>query len=292
MLPTDDNGQVLHAEYVVEQDEDKLALILESAGGAAASRPARNKDYRPALALILARLRDLDAVIQEAFVDTRTTQRRGITEDQRKLIESPIRLADELDIEAVRLRLTSAQARIGQAPTTAKGGNSSKRIRLRLEVPGFRPDEADRLATTISVSTGRDIFHSPEEAPEGQTFPEGAVTRVEVNRYERDPRARRLCLAYWGPRCAVCALDFGTRYGALGSGFIHVHHTLELSSVGPGYQVDPVSDLRPVCPNCHAMLHRRRPALSINELIALMPKTGDTGGVASDQNATRGTYAG
>jgi len=114
------------------------------------------------------------------------------------------------------------------------------------------------------------IFRSPEEIPEGQTFPEGTLQRVEVNRYERDRRARRLCLAHWGPRCAVCDLDFSERYGPLGQDFIHVYHVLELSSVGPGYRVDPVNDLRPVCPNCHAMIHRRHPALSVDALRQLM----------------------
>jgi 5-methylcytosine-specific restriction enzyme A len=97
------------------------------------------------------------------------------------------------------------------------------------------------------------------------------VEQVQVNRYERDRRARRLCLAHWGSRCVVCGLDFGERYGPLGQDFIHVHHVLELSSVGPGYRVDPVNDLRPVCPNCHAMIHRRRPALSIDEVRQLLP---------------------
>ena len=49
--------------------------------------------------------------------------------------------------------------------------------------------------------------------------------------------------------------------------FIHIHHTLELSRVPPAYQVDPVNDLRPVCPNCHAMIHRGPgQALPVDEL--------------------------
>jgi 5-methylcytosine-specific restriction enzyme A len=75
-----------------------------------------------------------------------------------------------------------------------------------------------------------------------------------------------VCLAHWWYRCSVCDLDFGERYGELGEDFIHVDHTVELSSVGPGYRVDPVNDLRPVCPHCHAMVHRRRPTLSVDEL--------------------------
>jgi hypothetical protein len=102
---------------------------------------------------------------------------------------------DEPDIEALRLRLTSAQARIAQAPGASKEGNSSKRIRLRLEVPDFPADAADRLEARLAAPSGdrEGIFHSHEEAPEGQTFPEGAVKRIPVNRYERDLRARRLC---------------------------------------------------------------------------------------------------
>jgi 5-methylcytosine-specific restriction protein A len=110
------------------------------------------------------------------------------------------------------------------------------------------------------------MYRSPEEPEPGLALPEGAIQRVEVNRDERDPRARKMALAYWGSRCTVCDLDFKERYGELGRGFIHVHHLLELSLVGPGYRVDPINDLRPVCPNCHAMLHRQQPAMPIDEL--------------------------
>jgi hypothetical protein len=268
VLASDDDGRILDAEYSVEQDGDLLALILESASGPAGSRPARNMDYRRALAVLLGRLRDLGAVVQDGLVDSTFTQRRGIPESERRLFRSPIRLADELDIEAVRLRLTAAQARIGQVPDASKGGNSSKRIRLQLYVPGFDAGEADRLAARLAASEpdNLSIYRSPEEPQIGQTFPEGAVTRVEVNRFERDPRVRRACLAHYGYRCTVCDLDFEERYGSLGRGFIHVHHLLDLSSVGPDYKVDPIDDLRPVCPNCHAMLHKLRPAVALEEL--------------------------
>ena len=107
----------------------------------------------------------------------------------------------------------------------------------------------------------------PEEA---RTVFEGARRSVQVNVYERDPTARLRCLAKWGCVCVVCQFDFGARYGDLGRGFIHVHHLRPLGEVREGYQLDPVKDLRPVCPNCHAMLHRRKPALSIYELFACL----------------------
>lgn len=106
---------------------------------------------------------------------------------------------------------------------------------------------------------------SPEQVTRGE-YREGAVQQVLVNAYERDRAARQACIAHYGPACVVCGLRFEERYGALGAGFIHVHHVVPLSDLGPDYALNPIEDLRPVCPNCHAMLHRRRPPLSIDEL--------------------------
>jgi len=93
---------------------------------------------------------------------------------------------------------------------------------------------------------------------------EGGKKLVAVNRYERNARARRLCLQKYGYRCVVCQFDFEEVYGEIGKGFIEVHHLIPLSEIGEQYTVNPFDDLRPVCPNCHAMLHRGN--LSIEEL--------------------------
>jgi predicted HNH restriction endonuclease len=87
-----------------------------------------------------------------------------------------------------------------------------------------------------------------------------------VNSYERNPAARRACIAHYGTGCSVCGFNFGQVYGDLGEGYIHVHHLRDLATIGTEYEVDPIADLRPVCPNCHAMLHRETPAMSIEEL--------------------------
>jgi hypothetical protein len=104
-----------------------------------------------------------------------------------------------------------------------------------------------------------------EELPVAK-YPEGATVRILVNAYERNQAARAACKAHYGIRCQVCDLDFGERYGEIGKGFIQVHHLKQLADVGEQYEVDPVADLRPVCPNCHAMLHLKKPPLSIDEL--------------------------
>lgn len=106
----------------------------------------------------------------------------------------------------------------------------------------------------------------PQEVDPSQVYYEGAVTRVPVNVYERSDAARKKCIDSWGCKCRVCDFDFEAVYGDLGQGFIHVHHLTPLSEIGSSYQLDPVADLRPVCPNCHAMLHRKVPAFTLDEL--------------------------
>ncbi|MDP9577367.1 UNVERIFIED_ORG: hypothetical protein J2X74_003184 [Bacillus sp. 1751] len=106
----------------------------------------------------------------------------------------------------------------------------------------------------------------PEEIPDNEPLLEGAKKRILVNAYERNPLARKKCLDYHGYNCSICGFNFTKMYGDIGKDFIHVHHLLELHQLGKEYKVDPIADLRPVCPNCHAMLHKKKPAYSIEEL--------------------------
>lgn len=85
---------------------------------------------------------------------------------------------------------------------------------------------------------------------------EGILKKVYVNHYERDREARNKCIEAHGCKCSVCGMDFEKMYGELGKGFIHVHHIVPISTIGKEYKIDPINDLVPVCPNCHAMLHR------------------------------------
>jgi HNH endonuclease len=105
-----------------------------------------------------------------------------------------------------------------------------------------------------------------EELPILAVVWEGARAAIVVNRYERDRSARAACIGHWGTTCSACDMSFAEFYGEFGSGFIQVHHLVPLSSIGKSYQLDPIRDLRPVCPNCHAMLHRQDPTMSIEEL--------------------------
>lgn len=122
--------------------------------------------------------------------------------------------------------------------------------------------------TTIEVNAERPTL-GPEEVPPGD-YAEGAIKSVLVNAYERNSTARQACIEHWGAKCQVCDFDFEQRYGPLGRGFIHVHHTIPLGEIGHEYRVNPIEDLRPVCPNCHAMVHSQNPPLTIATLRKLL----------------------
>lgn len=131
------------------------------------------------------------------------------------------------------------------------------------------PAAAARLLEIIGIAqpAGISRIRFAEEIRDADRYLEGAVKPITVNAYERNPLARSKCIAHHGCRCVVCGFSFENRYGEIGSGFIHVHHLTPLAAQkGRVYELDPVRDLRPVCPNCHAMLHQTEPPLTIDEL--------------------------
>lgn len=122
----------------------------------------------------------------------------------------------------------------------------------------------------------------PDELDPGQKYAEGARKQIRVNAYERNPRAREACLKHFGYDCVVCGFNFESRYGALGREFIHIHHLKPLALTDGEYRLDAVADLRPVCPNCHAMLHRGAEVLGIEELRTKLATTNASPLIAPD----------
>ncbi len=127
-------------------------------------------------------------------------------------------------------------------------------------------DIGDKVLLWAGGLLGMVLSLLPLEEEISSGLPEGALRRVEVNRYERSRINRAICISVHGAQCKVCGLDFKERYGEIGRGFIHVHHIVPVSQMNTDYKIDPVSELVPVCPNCHSMLHRQNPPLLITEL--------------------------
>lgn len=166
------------------------------------------------------------------------------------------------DLFAIRFQLDSIKD-IDQVVQFVKTANPQ----------GWKPNSEKLNAEATSAEEPKvikDQFYGyPEEVEDPEKFVEGATKKIAINLYERSPQARLKCISALGTKCVVCKFDFESEFGEIGRGYIHVHHLKQLADIGVEYEIDPVADLRPVCPNCHAMLHRRRPAYSIEELIEL-----------------------
>jgi 5-methylcytosine-specific restriction protein A len=109
-----------------------------------------------------------------------------------------------------------------------------------------------------------DASTTPEEVDE--PIYEGAVRRVSVNAYERSGVARAECLRHYGCKCTVCGAKLSDAYGEVAHGYIHVHHLRQLAEINSEYRVDPIADLRPICPTCHSIIHLKKPPYTIEEV--------------------------
>lgn len=100
---------------------------------------------------------------------------------------------------------------------------------------------------------------------------EGQRAQYLVSKVERSSKNRDLCVALFGYDCQICKEDLTTKYGDLAEDFIHVHHIESIAATGEKW-INPYTDLIPVCPNCHSMLHRKNPPLHPDELIEILKK--------------------
>jgi hypothetical protein len=128
------------------------------------------------------------------------------------------------------------------------------------------PRTISSIPQYVQVIIGGEEYIPPNIPGETRIFFEGAPFPVKLTQYERDRGARDKCLEYYGRRCSICDFDFQETYGELASGMIHVHHLKSIADIGEKYSVDPILDLRPVCPNCHAVIHRRNPPFTVEEV--------------------------
>lgn len=113
---------------------------------------------------------------------------------------------------------------------------------------------------------GDDLLSGPDDVRDPALYSEGTSRTVSVNVFERSRVARDRCISHYGLDCAVCGFNFGRVYGKGAQGIIHVHHLKSLAEVDEAHDVDPVRDLRPVCPNCHAVIHSAEKPLTIDEV--------------------------
>ena len=143
----------------------------------------------------------------------------------------------------------------------------------------IRPELIDEFeAIWFDFLTTQKIRRNPFISAGGdtkKTYTEGAPNQVTLTKYERNPFARKRCIEHHGLSCVVCGFNFEKNYGEIGKEFIHVHHLLPVATVGKTYEIDAIKDLRPVCPNCHSMIHKNKTALTINEITEILKQNND-----------------
>lgn len=138
----------------------------------------------------------------------------------------------------------------------------------------FTPEELEVARTRLNHFgyNGIELTNSnaeqliPEEILTPEKYSEGTKHTITVNAYERNQKARKKCIQHYGPTCIVCDFNFEKNYGTDFRSFIHIHHLRPLSTIAENYNLNPIEDLRPICPNCHAVIHKRNPPYTITEM--------------------------
>lgn len=124
-----------------------------------------------------------------------------------------------------------------------------------------KPEDAflwfDKVVSEIIPSFEKRMISDIVSTAQQDVLTEGTARSIISTRYERNRRARAICLAYHGKTCKACGVNFERDYGKEFSEIIEVHHIIPISEIGESYVVDPINDLMPLCPNCHAIVHLR-----------------------------------
>lgn len=141
----------------------------------------------------------------------------------------------------------------------------------------MRPELVEAYKQVFGQDNPEIVYPGEMTVQDSADLFEGAVRKIVVNRYERRGRARTECIEHYGCRCAVCGFDFEKVYGPIGRDKIHVHHLTPLSEIRREYRIDSVRDLRPVCPNCHLIIHSKskREPFTIDEVKEMIGAGGD-----------------
>lgn len=140
---------------------------------------------------------------------------------------------------------------------------------------GSKPEEVRLLAELIKSKRKEVKLEDFINTESDEEFMEGRVIEKIHKKLERSGSAPKRKKEYVLKKkgklvCEACGFNFEKVYGTLGEGFAECHHQVVLSSLG-GVAATRLSDLAIVCSNCHKMLHRKRPWMTIDELRRIIP---------------------
>lgn len=151
-----------------------------------------------------------------------------------------------------------------------KGKLSNQTWTPQMSGISIKPDIVDKLESIwFEFISTKKIRYNPFLLTKNnleKTYSEGTPNQILMTKYERNPYARKVCIDHYGLSCTVCGFNFEKIYGIIGKDFIHVHHLTPLARLGKKLSIDPIKDLRPICANCHSMIHRTKETMSLEDL--------------------------
>lgn len=123
---------------------------------------------------------------------------------------------------------------------------------------------------TLKTDSGMEFGADDIIGQQGHRYIEGRIIDVVSQRRERDPAAREACLSEYGFNCFACGTNLRQRYSGLKKELIQVHHEEPLSQTSGEREFDPIATMKPLCPNCHCVVHSRIPTYTVVELRAML----------------------
>ena len=125
---------------------------------------------------------------------------------------------------------------------------------------------ADNSSASSALLPDLESDEELESEGDPRTYAHRSYERKSGNRRKKIDSIKKRGLPI---ACECCGFDFEKTYGERGRDFIEVHHAVPVSELKAGQRLR-ISDLRLLCSNCHRMVHRRQPWLSIEEVQALI----------------------
>lgn len=131
-------------------------------------------------------------------------------------------------------------------------------------------EESQEIVNRVTALINEGVPPALADVDQSQSILEGNPRLVAHLRRERNSaivKAKKdAILRVTGKLCCeACGFDFKEVYGEFGDGFCEVHHLQPLAKAD-GVVKTELGDLAIVCSNCHRIIHRTDPMLSISNL--------------------------
>lgn len=191
-----DAGHVIDADMSLSIVDGQPCIIIESSGGASATRPRRNPEYNLLVTTVLQRLAKHGVDLTGIYLESAKVASLSAADRLLSMSESyPISL-QQVDTEELRKRIGRGIAEMHQAAGTNSSGNAQKRIRFSLS-RAIAVAELDPPTVDLSA-----------DAPDELSVPSLTETERTYMRAARIGQGafREKLLARYGSRCPLTGI--------------------------------------------------------------------------------------